>query len=65
MVTVDVDHPDIEAYVDWKVVEEQGGGPCCWLKTGPNAYGRGDGRLPDHRWSWMMSNGLTRKLTKP
>ena len=23
MVTVDVDHPDIEAYVDWKVVEEQ------------------------------------------
>ena len=23
MVTVDVDHPDIEKYVDWKVVEEQ------------------------------------------
>ncbi len=23
MVTVDVDHPDIETYVDWKVVEEQ------------------------------------------
>src|SRR3712207_6321418 len=23
MVTVDVDHPDIEAYVGWKVVEEQ------------------------------------------
>jgi ribonucleoside-diphosphate reductase alpha chain len=23
MVSVDVDHPDIEAYVDWKVVEEQ------------------------------------------
>ena len=23
MVTVDVDHPDIEEYVDWKVVEEQ------------------------------------------
>jgi ribonucleoside-diphosphate reductase alpha chain len=23
MVTVDVDHPDIEQYVDWKVVEEQ------------------------------------------
>jgi len=23
MVTVDVDHPDIESYVDWKVVEEQ------------------------------------------
>ena len=23
MVTVDIDHPDIEAYVDWKVVEEQ------------------------------------------
>ena len=23
MVTVDVDHPDIEDYVDWKVVEEQ------------------------------------------
>ena len=23
MVTVDVDHPDIEAYVDWKVIEEQ------------------------------------------
>ncbi len=23
MVTVDVDHPDIEAYVNWKVVEEQ------------------------------------------
>ncbi|HUL09757.1 MAG TPA: vitamin B12-dependent ribonucleotide reductase, partial [Candidatus Acidoferrum sp.] len=23
MVTVDVDHPDIEAYIDWKVVEEQ------------------------------------------
>jgi ribonucleoside-diphosphate reductase alpha chain len=23
MVTVDLDHPDIEAYVDWKVVEEQ------------------------------------------
>ena len=23
MVTVDVDHPDIESYVDWKVIEEQ------------------------------------------
>ncbi|WP_366656708.1 vitamin B12-dependent ribonucleotide reductase [Fodinicurvata sp. EGI_FJ10296] len=23
MVSVDVDHPDIEAYIDWKVVEEQ------------------------------------------
>ncbi|MGE0714708.1 MAG: vitamin B12-dependent ribonucleotide reductase [Alphaproteobacteria bacterium] len=23
MVTVDVDHPDIEAYIDWKVIEEQ------------------------------------------
>ena len=23
MVSVDVDHPDIEAYVDWKVIEEQ------------------------------------------
>src|SRR5689334_9281763 len=23
MVTVDIDHPDIEAYIDWKVVEEQ------------------------------------------
>jgi ribonucleoside-diphosphate reductase alpha chain len=23
MVTVDIDHPDIEEYVDWKVVEEQ------------------------------------------
>jgi ribonucleoside-diphosphate reductase alpha chain len=23
MVTVDVDHPDIEAYIDWKVTEEQ------------------------------------------
>ncbi|MDC3235213.1 vitamin B12-dependent ribonucleotide reductase, partial [Candidatus Puniceispirillum sp.] len=23
MVTVDIDHPDIETYVDWKVVEEQ------------------------------------------
>ena len=23
MVTVDVDHPDIEEYIDWKVVEEQ------------------------------------------
>src|SRR3546814_18493367 len=23
MVTVDLDHPDIEAYIDWKVVEEQ------------------------------------------
>ena len=23
MVTVDVDHPDIEAFIDWKVVEEQ------------------------------------------
>ena len=23
MVSVDIDHPDIEAYVDWKVVEEQ------------------------------------------
>src|SRR3546814_5006688 len=23
MVTVDVDHPDIEAYIDWKVKEEQ------------------------------------------
>ncbi|WGF89370.1 vitamin B12-dependent ribonucleotide reductase [Marinivivus vitaminiproducens] len=23
MVTVDVDHPDIEAYIDWKVLEEQ------------------------------------------
>jgi ribonucleoside-diphosphate reductase alpha chain len=23
MVTVDIDHPDIEAYVDWKVIEEQ------------------------------------------
>ena len=23
MVTVDIDHPDIEEYVNWKVVEEQ------------------------------------------
>ena len=23
MVTVDIDHPDIEEYIDWKVVEEQ------------------------------------------
>src|SRR3954453_18321769 len=23
MVTVDLDHPDIEAYIDWKVTEEQ------------------------------------------
>lgn len=23
MVTLDVDHPDIEAYIDWKVIEEQ------------------------------------------
>ena len=23
MVTVDVDHPDIEAFIDWKVTEEQ------------------------------------------
>ena len=23
MVTVDIDHPDIEKYIDWKVVEEQ------------------------------------------
>src|SRR4051812_7344550 len=23
MVTVDLDHPDVEAYIDWKVVEEQ------------------------------------------
>ena len=23
MVTVDIDHPDIENYIDWKVVEEQ------------------------------------------
>ena len=23
MVTVDIDHPDIEAYIDWKMVEEQ------------------------------------------
>ena len=23
MVTVDVDHPDIEEFIDWKVVEEQ------------------------------------------
>jgi ribonucleoside-diphosphate reductase alpha chain len=23
MVTVDIDHPDIEAYIDWKVLEEQ------------------------------------------
>ena len=23
MVTVDIDHPDIETYIDWKVVEEQ------------------------------------------
>src|SRR6186713_545982 len=23
MVVVDIDHPDIEAYIDWKVVEEQ------------------------------------------
>lgn len=23
MVTVDLDHPDIEAYIDWKVIEEQ------------------------------------------
>jgi len=23
MVTVDIDHPDIEAYIDWKVIEEQ------------------------------------------
>ncbi|HYC02456.1 MAG TPA: vitamin B12-dependent ribonucleotide reductase [Azospirillaceae bacterium] len=31
MVTVDLDHPDIEAYVDWKVVEEQ---KVCALVTG-------------------------------
>ena len=23
MVTVDIDHPDIEEYIDWKVIEEQ------------------------------------------
>ena len=23
MVTVDIDHPDIETYIDWKVIEEQ------------------------------------------
>ena len=23
MVTVDIDHPDIEEYIDWKVLEEQ------------------------------------------
>ena len=23
MITVDIDHPDIEAYIDWKVIEEQ------------------------------------------
>jgi len=23
MVTVDIDHPDIEAYINWKVVEEE------------------------------------------
>ena len=23
MVTVDIDHPDIEEYINWKVVEEQ------------------------------------------
>ena len=23
MVIVDIDHPDIEAFIDWKVVEEQ------------------------------------------
>ena len=23
MVTVDIDHPDISEYIDWKVVEEQ------------------------------------------
>src|SRR5207244_10496421 len=23
MVTVDLDHPDIETYIDWKVIEEQ------------------------------------------
>jgi ribonucleotide reductase alpha subunit len=29
MVVVDIDHPDIEAYIDWKVKEEaEGRGPC-------------------------------------
>ena len=23
MVTVDIDHPDIESFIDWKVIEEQ------------------------------------------
>ena len=34
MVTVDIDHPDIEEYIDWKVVEEQRSGcACCRLKN--------------------------------
>jgi len=29
MVIVDVDHPDIEQFIDWKVVEEQKGCRAC------------------------------------
>ena len=45
MVTVDVDHPDIVKYVDWKVVEEQKVAACRRLETGQPAYERRHGGL--------------------
>ena len=32
MVTVDIDHPDISEYIDWKVVEEQKSSLSSWIK---------------------------------
>ena len=40
MVTVDIDHPDIEEYIDWKVVEEQKVAGRSRVQTGPEAYVR-------------------------
>ena len=46
MVTVDIDHPDIEAYVDWKVVEEQKVAALVAGSKLQKTYERGYGSMP-------------------
>jgi len=37
MVTVDIDHPDIEEYIDWKVREEQRSQPWSPAPSSPTS----------------------------
>ena len=47
MVIVDIDHPDIEAFIDWKVVEEEKvAALVAGSKTAARHLKRDHGRLP-------------------